>query len=312
MLDNYLIVAKQVLILFILIGVGVICAKAKLLTREAVKSLANVVLIFATPCVIIRSFAQDPTPERLQNLGYAALASLGVHLLGIGLVHLLIRDKDRARRCVLQYGAVFSNAGYMALPLQQAILGNDGVFYGSVYVAVFNLVMWTYGVAIMSGGAKSLSPRKILLNPGVIGVVLGLAVLFFFGSEFNGDALPLLYAPINHIANLNTPLPMLIIGFYLANAPIMKALKDKSSYLTIVLRLAVIPLLSLGGLWLCGLRGTVLVSVVIGASAPVATATTMLATRYERDTDLSVNIVVLSTLLSILTMPLIVGLAQTL
>lgn len=308
MLENYWIVAKQVLVLFLLIGVGVVCGKAKLLTKEAVRSLTDVVLLFATPCVIIRSFTRDASPQLLQNLGFAALAALGVHLLGIALVHLLIRDKEKSRRCVLQYGAVFSNAGYMALPLQQAILGDEGVFYGAVYVAIFNLVMWTYGVANMGQGAKSLSPRKILINPGVIGVAAGLAVLLIFGK----DLPDMIYAPINHLANLNTPLPMLIIGFYLAGAPLLKALKDKSGYLTIALRLVIIPLLSLGGLWLCGLRGTVLVSAVIGASAPVATATTMLATRYERDTDLSVNLVVVSTLLSILTMPLIVGLAGTL
>ena len=305
MIDNYLTVGTQVLVLFLLIGVGVICGKTKLLSKEAVRSMADVVLLFATPCVIIRSFQRQVTPELLAGLGIAALSAIGVHALGITLAHLLCLDKEDARQRVLRFGVVFSNAGYMAIPLQLALLGNDGVFYGAVYVAVFNIVLWTYGVAIMGEGAKSLSLRKVLVTPGLIGVVLG---GFFL---FSGITLPTIIAsPIDHLANLNTPLPMLIIGYYLAGTNIKTALKDKASYLTIALRLLVIPLIALGTLWLCGVRGTVLVSAVIGASAPIATATTMFATRYNRDPNLSVNLVVVSTLLSVVTMPLIVGLAS--
>ncbi len=304
MIEHFLTVGTQVMVLFILIGVGVICTKANLLRDTTVRGMADIVLLFATPCVIIRSFQRAVTPELMKNLGIAALAAVGVHLLGIALAHLLCHDKDTSRACVLRFGVVFSNAGYMAIPLQQAILGDDGVFYGAVFVAVFNIVLWTYGVGVMSGGVKALSLRKVIINPGLIGVALGLLFLLC------GITLPTVIAsPINHLANLNTPLPMLIIGYYLAGANIKEALRDRSSYITIALRLAVIPLITLGALWLCGVRGTVLVSAVIGASAPVATATTMFAAKFDRSPTLSVNLVVLSTLLSVITMPLIVGLA---
>ncbi len=304
MLGNFLTVGTQVLVLFLLIGVGVICTKAKLLSTTAVRCMADVVLYFATPCVIIRSFQRPLTAELMKDLGISALAAIGVHLLGIALAHLLCREEDEARRCLLRFGVVFSNAGYMAIPLQQAILGDDGVFFGAVFVAVFNIVLWTYGVSIMSGGVKALSLRKILFTPGLIGVTVGLFFLLC------GITLPTVIAsPVNHLANLNTPIPMLIIGYYLAGAKIKEALRDRSAYLTIALRLAVIPLVTLGVLYLCGVRGTVLVSAVIGASAPVATATTMFAAKFDRSPTLSVNLVVLSTLLSAVTMPLIVGLA---
>ncbi|MBE6757685.1 MAG: AEC family transporter [Ruminococcaceae bacterium] len=305
MIENFLTVGTQVLVLFLLIGVGVICTKTKLLTATAVRGMADVVLYFATPCVIIRSFQRPLTASLMKDLGIAALAAIGVHLLGIALAHLLCHDKDESRRALLRFGVVFSNAGYMAIPLQQAILGDDGVFFGAVFVAVFNIVLWTYGVGIMSGGAKALSLRKVILTPGLVGVTLGLIFLLC------GITLPTVIAsPISHLANLNTPVPMLIIGYYLAGANIKEALRDRSAYLTIALRLAVIPLITLGVLWLCGIRGTVLVSAVIGASAPVATATTMFAAKFDRSPTLSVNLVVLSTLLSAVTMPLIVGLAS--
>lgn len=305
MIENFLTVVQQVLVLFVLIGVGVICGKSRILSKEAVKSCADVVLLFATPCVIIQSFQREPDAETLRGLGIAALAAVLVHAAGIGLAHLLIRDPDRARERVLRFGTVFSNAGYMAIPLQLALLGQDGVFYGATYVAVFNLVMWSYGVTLM-GGKEQLSARKLVLNPGVIGVAAGL--LLFLGRI----SLPtVLAAPVGHLAALNTPVPMLIIGYYLADAKLLEALRDARSYGTIGLRLLVIPLLTLGVLTLCGVRGTVLVSSVVGASAPVATATTMFATKFDCDARLSVNLVVVSTLLSMLTMPLIVALAQT-
>jgi hypothetical protein len=108
----------------------------------------------------------------------------------------------------------------------------------------------------------------------------------------------------------NTPIPMMVIGFYLASADVKTALKDRGAYLTIALRLLVMPCLVLGILYLLGVRGTALVSSVVASSAPAATATTMFAAKYDRDPFSSVNIVVLSTLLSIVSMPLIVGLAK--
>ena len=79
-----------------------------------------------------------------------------------------VKDKEEARRRVLQFATVFSNCGYMALPLQSAILGQTGVFYGAAYIAVFNLVNWTYGLFLMGGSEVKFSIKKILINPGVI------------------------------------------------------------------------------------------------------------------------------------------------
>ena len=105
---------------------------------------------------------------------------------------------------------------------------------------------------------------------------------------------------------------MLIVGFYLADADLKGAVRDKRLLASMGLRLLAVPLLTLGLLYLCGMRGTLLTACVIAASAPCAAATTMFATRYEKDTRLSVNLVALSTLCSMLTMPLVVGAAQAL
>lgn len=298
-------VTQQVLILFILIGAGFLCGKARLFSDAAVKSCADIVLYVVTPCVIIDSFIRPFDPAMLGGLLQASLVSLAVHVGSILLAHLLLRDKVEARRRVLRFGTVFSNAGYMALPLQEALLGETGVFYGAAYVAVFNVVLWSYGLIAMSGDRRALSGKKLVLNPGVIGLAVGLVL--FVGSVPVPEVIA---APVRHLANLNTPLPMLIIGFYLAQTDIGRALRDKGSYAAIALRLVVIPLLSLGAMLLCGLRGPLLVACTIAVSAPVAAATTMFATKFEQDTFLSVNLVSLSTLFSMVTMPLVVSLSR--
>ncbi len=307
MLENIWTVAQQVAVLFILIGVGFICGKTGLISDATAKKCSDLTLIIITPCMIIKSFQRPFDPSMFKGLGLAFLIALLIHIGSILLIHLTVHDKDIARQRVLRVGALLSNAGFMGLPLQEAIVGEDGVFYGATYVAVFNLFLWSYGLFTMSGDRKSLSPKKLIINPGLIALAIGL-VLFL--TEITLPSV--LAAPVNHLANMNTPLPMLIIGFYLAGTNLMAALKDTKAYLAIGLRLLIIPLLALGGMWLCGVRGNLLIACTISASAPVAAATTMFSTRFGNDTNLSVNMVSLSTLLSILTMPVTVALAQLL
>lgn len=305
MLENFLLVGQQVLILFILIGVGVICAKVRFLTSNTVKRLTDIVLYFVTPCVVIDAFQRDFEPDLLTNLGVTALCAILVHVVSIVIASLVFRDKDIARRCVLRFGTVFSNCGFMSIPLQSSLLGPDGVFYGAAFVAVFNLVLWSYGLLIMSGDRKTLSPMQLLLNPGVIGVVAGL-ILFLFSVHLPD----VLSKPVSYMAALNTPLPMIIIGFYLSRTNLKTALRNKKAYIAMALRLVVIPLLTLFLMFLFQIHRVVLTACVIASTAPVAAATTMFAAKFNRDTSLSVDLVSLSTLFSLITMPLIVGLAQ--
>lgn len=306
-MTDFLTVGQQVLILFLLIGVGFICGKKGIINETASKVMADVVLYFATPCVIIHSFQQEMTDERIKGLLVALASAIVIHVLAILIANVVFRNDVDKRRRVLRFAVVFSNAGYMALPLQKAVLGAEGVFYGAVYVAIFNLTMWSWGLLTMSGDKKSLSVKKLILNPGVIGLTVGV-IIFLLQWQ-----LPeVLAQPITHLGNLNTPLPMLLIGYFLSKTDLRQAFRDGRSFVSMALRLVVVPLVALGGMYLCGVRGDVLVSMVIAASAPVAAATTMFATKFDADTSLSVNMVSLTTLCSVITMPLIVALAKSL
>ena len=299
--ESFFIVGQQVAILFIMIFVGYICAKRSFFSEEGIKSVTNFVLYIIIPCVIVNSFHRDFDHEMMENLIKAFFAALFVHILNIVVVNLLVHDKDEGRERVLKFAAIFSNCGYMALPLQEALLGKDGVFLGAVFIAVFNIFNWTYGLFLMGGKGTKISIKTAILNPGVIGVIFG---FIFFLTPLK---LPhILLTPLQSFASMNTPLPTIIIGFYLAKVPGFSVLKDGKLCLALVLRLVVLPVLAALILFAVGLRGSLLASVVTAAAAPCAANTAMFAGKFERDTSLSVTLVSVSTLFSILTMPVIV------
>ncbi len=305
-MQNFLTVGQQVLILFLLILAGFFLGKKGMLKQEGARALSDIALFLATPCVIIKTFQRPFSAEMLAQLGIALLVSALIHGIAMGLGSLFYRGSDAQNR-TLRLAVVLSNAGFMALPLQEAILGPTGVFYGTAYVVMFNLVLWSYGVLVMDRSGSRLSWKKILISPGSVGVALGLLVFFL---PFDLPAI--LSTPISHLAALNTPLPMLFIGYYLSTVNLLDALKQKRYYGVLALRLLAVPLLSVGLLFLCGLRGDLLVSMAIAGCAPVAAGVPMFATRFSGDTESAVNLVALSTLLSLLTMPLVVALCQLL
>ncbi|MBP3381404.1 MAG: AEC family transporter, partial [Clostridia bacterium] len=271
------------------------------------------VLYCVTPCVLIKSFVEIPfSAQKVKELFLSLLIAVLIHVGFILLCYPLVRDADDSRERMLRFCIIFSNAGCMGLPLQEAILGEEGTFFGGAYVAVFNVVVWSFGLLLMSGNRKTLSVKKMFLTPGILGVLIGL-ILFILPQLIRGFALPtLVFTPIKHLANLNTPLPMIIIGYYLANTDLKASLRDIKSFYVIFLRNAALPLVALGVMYLCGVRGTMLISLAISACAPTAALSTMFAAKYDRYPGTSCNIVSLSTLFSVLTMPLIVGLASML
>lgn len=305
-LENFVLIAQQVLVLFILIGVGFACGKAGAITEHASKKMTDIVLYVVTPCVMVNAFQREFSFDLLGQVFLAAGIALAILVLSILLTKLVFHDKDIARRKVLQFSVVFSNCGFMSLPLQKELLGDEGMFFGSIFVAIFNVVVWTYGLVDMSGDKKVLSVKKLALNPGIIGFVAGMLVFV------TGVQLPVFVSsPIRHLANLNTPLPMLIIGYYLTNAKLKQAFTSLGSYVAMAIRLLVIPVGVLFAMAPFGIDRNMIIAFVIACSAPTAATTTMFAAKFGRDVELSVGIVAASTLLSIITMPVVVGLAYT-
>lgn len=301
-LDNFILIAQQVLVLFILIAVGFACGKAGMLTEHASKKMTDVVLYIVTPCVMVNAFQREFSVELLGQVFLAAGIAALILALSIVLVKLVFHDKNVARKKVLQFAVVFSNCGFMSLPLQKQLLGDDGWFFGSIFVAMFNIIVWTYGLVDMSGDKKQLSIKKIALNPGIIGAV---AAIILFVLPFQLP--PIIAQPITHLSNLNTPVPMLIIGYYLSKANFRKAFTDGGAYLASLFRLIIIPFAAAFAMLALHLDKTMVIAFTIASAAPTAATTTMFAAKFNRDVELSVSVVTLTTVLSLVTMPLIVS-----
>lgn len=304
---NFFTVFVQVLILFVFIGCGFIGAKRKFITKEGSKVISDIILYFVTPCLIINSLSISFDKSKFLGLIICLGAFMIIQIVSVFISHLIFgKGSDKTLR-ILRFATVFSNVGYMGIPLQKAVLGDEGVFYGSVCVAAFNIFVWTYGVVCQSGDRRKMSPKGLLLNPGIIAVTIGL-ILFLFSIKL---PLPIASA-IEGMAALNTPLAMMVIGFNLAGSNVLAALKNKKVYIVAALRLIAIPIVSLFALYLCGVRGIMLISLVIASSAPTAAVTTVFSVKYDNDTELSVNLVAFTTLLSIVTMSAVVALARIL
>ena len=310
-MDNFFFVATQVGVLFSLMAVGALCRKARLIEDMSIKGIVNILMLVVTPCLIVECFQRPFDPASLRSLGLAFAIALLAHAVLILFAIAAIRHSDGSTRAVLRLAAVFSNAGFMGIPLEHALFGPDGVFFGVVYVVVFNLVMWSWGLCVMKGvsfktmDAKNAVP--LFLNPGTVGILVALP-LFVFSVK-----LPTVPSEcIRLVSSLNTPLAMLVIGYYLAGAALGPVIRSPSAYFAAFVRLVACPaaLIALLAPFKGSIDRTMALSLVTAASAPVAAMVSIFASKYGRDVDTSVGLVSGTTLLSMFTMPLAISVAM--
>lgn len=293
------IVAMQVAIVFILIAVGFVLKKAGMIDDRGSKQLTNILLIIVTPCVLIKSYQTEFRTDLAKNLLWAAFFTVVIHVVMILISTLIFRKEPTKRYRINIFSAVYSNCGFMAIPLLSAVLPENGVIYGSAYLAMFNILYWTHGVCLYTGSRKSLSLKNAFINPGVIGTLLSL-VLFVGRVE-----LPrIIFEPVNYLAGLNTPLAMIVLGVYLANIDFKKTLKKVSIYVVALLRLIIFPIIAIVLAKVMHMDSDVAKAVLISAACPTATVTTLFAAKFGLDAEYASEVVSVSTVLSIVTIPL--------
>ena len=299
-------VAQLVIQLFILMGVGVLCGKCKWMNTEGAKQMTNILLKVVTFCVIVNSFVStDYSTEKAIHLLVGAVSC--AICTGVGLLILLpfFRKTQKDQKSVLRFGVLFSNCGFMSLPLVSAILGTDGVFVVSIYVAVFQALCWTVGVKIYNHFDSKRAIQQILLNPGVISVLVGLP-LFFFKIKFP----TIVMEPMGMLCDLNTPVAMIVTGYHLSNMAIKPQKGDLNLIVGSVLRLLVIPLISFGILYLLNIRGLLLVACIVPICAPSASNTSLFAVMFGGNEGYASRFVSICTVLSIFTMPVMIAVTQ--
>lgn len=306
MLQNLQVVAGSVLTLFLLMGVGFFFGKKGMLSEETLSQLSRLLLYVVTPSIMITSFEVERTPENTRQLLMAAAALAGTYALYMALSSLLFRRQDGHRRGVLRFAAIYGNTGFMGLPLIQSVMGDQAMMIAVMALAVFNIATWTHGVLII-GGREHFSPRKAVLNPGVLGFAAGL-LLFVAGWRLPGPV----DAAVGYLGSLNTPLAMVIIGGQMAAANLPETFREKKLYLTSALKLLGMPLLTAVLLLPFHLDPIIFSALVILSACPTAGATSLFSQSMGKDTALAARQITLSTLLCVITLPVVAVLAQAL
>lgn len=298
---NALIIFKQTVIMFLYMAAGFVLYRARLISKEGSASMASLLLYMVIPVVLIQSFQVEYTPQKAAELLSSTLAAAVLLLTAMLLSHLLFRKHP-----VDDFGAAFSNAGFIGFPLITALLGSEAIFFVAGFVALINAFQWTYGQYLLSGDRSDLSFRKIVKSPIILAFFLGL-LLFFLRVKLP----PMLGSAFASIAAMNAPLAMIVMGVYLAQLDVGKALKNRQIYLSSAVRLLLIPLVSFALIYflLPGLTPAMKTALYIAAMAPVGANVAVYAQKQGKDYSYAVGLVCVSTLFSILMMPLLILLA---
>ena len=305
------ILAGQTLIMFLMILAGYVIYRTHLSNHEGNRTISNVLLMVVTPAMLLNtmlSIAYSPSIVRnflisivLGFLSHAAVIVVSTALLGRKSTHPEI-GMDR-------YLAVYSNCGFMAIPLVSSVLGAEAVLYLSGYMIAFNILNWTHGLVEITGQTSLRQVAKGLMTPTVICTLIG---IIGFLPQIRVE--PHILGAIRYIGNMNTPLGMIVAGCVLAETGLAGVLKKPRLFFVTALKLIIAPVVTC--LLLILVRKIVwfgddlFYAILIPSACPTATTAIMMALRYQKDYEYSNQVVVTSTLLSMITIPLMVGAAR--
>ena len=292
---------NQVIIMFILMAVGYVAYRKKWITDQGTKDIGKLLLNIAIPIVVISNFYIEKTAEKtmdlLSSLLFSAL-SLAVAILASAL---LFHKQDR----IGEFASAFSNAGFIGIPLVQATFGSGAVFYISMMIVLVNFLQWTYGVYTITDDRSVMDVKKVMKNPLVLAVAIGLLLYF---SQL---PLPAIVTTVfSTISGINTPLAMFSSGVYLAQSNLWEMIKKKQVYLVSLSRLVLVPLVTIFLFKMLPFGTEELkLSILCASACPVGSNVAVFAQQYDKDYKRGVEYVCVSTLLSIATLPLIIYIA---
>jgi len=298
------LVINQVFIMFLLIATGYLCNKLKLISAEVNKNLSGLVLYLISPALIISSYQIEFKAELLYGLIFSFVLALVSMILAAVLGQVLIRSKQKDDATIERFVVVYSNCGFMGIPLVNSIYGAEGVFYVTAYVTVFNLLVWTHGVMLMKGELNLKGMLTVFKAPAIIATVAGI-ILFVARISLPSGVL----SAVNYIGNMNTPMAMIVAGATIAQTKIGKALLKPRIYYTSAIRLLLVPVVTLLLFKALPINSTIVLTIVLAAACPAAAMVTLFSLNYNKNSLYASELFAVSTLLSAITLPLIVFLS---
>lgn len=298
-------ILNQTMIMLMLIMLGVICSKTRIISDETNKDLSKFVLQVVNPVVIFISYQTDYHFELVKNLLITFVLSLVSFAVMIAAAYIFVRRKEERETEIERFSSIYSNCGFMGIPLINALFGMEGVFYLTAFITVFNLIVWTHGIILISGERSFKKVIKVFYSPTVIAIVLGIITFFM---QLRLPDVPV--KALEFISELNTPLAMIVSGVTMAGTNAVNLLKNKRAFYICFLRLVLLPLILTALLVPMGISDKVCMTVIVAASAPPAAMCTLQCIRYGRNSVYSSEIFTAGTILSVASLPLVVKFAE--
>lgn len=302
-------IIETVISLFFIILIGFYAGKKDIIDQDLNKGLTRLLINIALPFMIVSSFIFTYEESIKSNVIKTFYYSFIAYILVTVLSYILLLPIKDDKKTILHFANIFVNTGYIGFPILNSIYGPEGVIYGSIFNMFFVLFMWTYGIVLFKGtfdkGQLVHELKAILLNSSIIAVFIGIFIMVF-DIRINQS---LLYS-IQTIGGMTAPLSMIIIGVILSKVKFKSFLKDFNVYYGVMIKLIIIPIL----IYLISIPlvapSKAINSVIIMTAMPASAMTSILAESFDKEKEFAAVIVSLTTLLSLITAPLIINIIK--
>lgn len=297
-----MIILNRLLLMLMFMIPGFALYKCRVIGDSGVKDMGKLLIYIILPSAIIKSYCLDFSVEKLVGLVISFIAAA----VSLTISVIISKGIFGKKYPIEQFGAAFSNAGFMGIPIVQFVLGSEYIYYAAAFVALLNILQWTYGVYVMTGKKAAVSAKNVLLNPVIVSFFCGI-ILFLLPVRMPAIVTEML----EYYSSINAPLAMIALGTYLAQVNFKELFTEMISYKTSVVRLVVIPAATVLLLYLMPFGSYKLKTVItVLAAAPIGTNVAIYAQVHGGDYKKAVREVVLSTILCIFTMPIILGISN--
>lgn len=284
--------------MLLLILVGALVKKCGIISPEGQKNINDLVIYLVLPCNIVNSFLIGSDGNIFRQFGMVFVISIAVQAVSVVLGRIVYRKKELGHKMSLQYGIICSNAGFLGNPVAEGAFGSVGLAMASIYLIPMRVMMWSSGIAIYTQSTDwKAALKKVVTHPCIIACVLGLA-LMICRAQLPG----VIGKPLTAIGSCNTALSMMVIGMILADADV-RALFDREIFAYSFLRLIAMPAALYLVCILCRVPALVTGVCTILTAMPAGATTSILASKYHADELFATRLVVASTVLSMVTIP---------
>lgn len=307
-----MILLKQMVVLFLIMMIGALCRKLGLLNDESSKKISGLVVNVANPALILSAGINQKSSLRGRQLLVTVCLAVGIYLsliiLSIIVTKILRADKKDAGLYRVMF--IFSNIGFMGFPLIRAAYGSEALLSASIFLIPYNVLIYTMGISEMTderdgsrNAAKKMSVKDYLRKIFNIGVIACILSIFLYMTKVHVP--DVIENTITILSGLTAPLSMMIIGDSMTKIDFRKMFKDYRLFVFAVIKLLIIPIAGVFILKASGFNGMLLEVCLIMLSTPVGSMTVMLAAQYDGDYELASKGVALTTVLSVVTIPVV-------